>query len=99
MSHHLHLSLDIRGAIQNGQGWKAVSSPDGRKVTKAEAIAYFLDRLAEGKRVLPMGPCEGFSFQTGCPGHEDEKLTLADADAALGIPSLQDLDDRDGGDR
>jgi hypothetical protein len=64
------MRLDIRGAIDNGVGWRAVSSPDGRKVKKAEAVAYLLDRLAEGKRFLPMGACEGFDFQKGCPGHE-----------------------------
>lgn len=26
-------------------------------------------QLAQGKRVLPMGNCKGFNFQTGCPGH------------------------------
>lgn len=67
----MHLCLDIRGAIR-GTGWKCVSSPDGRKVKKSEAVEYLMDRLGEGKRVLPLGPCEGFDFQKGCPGHEDE---------------------------
>ncbi|HVZ89577.1 MAG TPA: DUF3310 domain-containing protein [Polyangia bacterium] len=72
VSRHIHLCLDIRGAIQ-GTGWKALSSPDGRRVSKAEAIGYLMDRLAEGKRVLPMDKdCVGFDYQTGCPGHEDE---------------------------
>jgi hypothetical protein len=27
-------------------------------------------KLAQGKRVLPMGQaCDGFSYLTGCPGH------------------------------
>lgn len=99
MSRHLHLSLDIRGALRNKDGWKAVSSPDGRRVTKEEAREWLMDRLSEGKRVLPMGPCEGFSFQTGCPGHEDESKPTLAGDDAFGSPSLQDLDDRDGGDR
>ena len=71
MSRTFHLSLDIRGAIHNHDGWKAVCSNDGKRITKAEAIEWLMDRLAEGKRLLPMGPCEGFSFQTGCPGHEN----------------------------
>lgn len=69
---HIHLSLDIRGAIQ-GTGWKCVSAKDGGRVRKAEAIEYLMDRLAEGKRVLPLGPCEGFDYQKGCPGHEDDE--------------------------
>ncbi len=69
MSHYMHLCLDIRGAIQ-GTGWKCVSR-GGKPAKKAEAIEYLMDRLAEGKRVLPMAACEGFDFQNGCPGHEE----------------------------
>jgi hypothetical protein len=29
------------------------------------------DELAKGHKVLPIGkPCEGWSWETGCPGHE-----------------------------
>jgi len=69
---HMHLCLDIRGAIR-GTGWKCVTAKDGRRVTKAEAIEFLMDRLAEGKRVLPLGPCDGFDFRSGCPGHEDAR--------------------------
>lgn len=35
-----------------------------------EGRAYLKQCLAEGKKVLPIGdPCEGFSYETGCPGH------------------------------
>lgn len=71
MSRIIHVCLDIRGALRNRDGWKAVSSSDGKKVTKVEAREWLMDRLAEGKRVLPMGECEGFNYQTGCPGHEE----------------------------
>jgi hypothetical protein len=70
VSRHIHLSMDIRGAIQ-GDGWRALTAKDGRRLTKADAIGWLMDQLVEGKRVLPMGPCEGFSYQTGCPGHEE----------------------------
>jgi hypothetical protein len=71
VSRHIHLCLDIRGAIQ-GTAWKCLSRKDGRPIKKAEAIEYLMDRLAEGKKVLPMGgPCEGFSHETGCPGHDE----------------------------
>lgn len=72
MSRHIHLCLDIRGAI-SGTGWKFVSATGGRSVKKAEAIEWLMDRLGEGKRVLPLGPCEGFDYQTGCPGHEEQE--------------------------
>lgn len=80
MSRHIHLCLDIRGAIQ-GTGWKCVSR-GGKALKKAEAIEYLMDRLGDGKRVLPMGaPCEGFDFQKGCPGHEDGDDAALDAEA------------------
>lgn len=72
MSRVMHLCLDIRGAIQ-GTGWKALSFKGmRRRPTKVEAINWLMDRLAEGKKVLPMAEdCEGFSYETGCPGHEE----------------------------
>jgi hypothetical protein len=36
-----------------------------------EAWNALADELAKGHRVIPVGDaCEGFSYQTGCPGHE-----------------------------
>ena len=91
MSRHLHLCLDIRGAI-SGTGWKFISSPDGRKVKKAEAVEWLMDRLAEGKRVLPIGECDGFSLQTGCPGHEETEAADATAATPAPITGLADAD-------
>lgn len=70
MSRTVHLSLDVRGAI-TGTAWKWVSSPDGKRVTRAEAIEYLMDELAKGHLFLPIGrPCDGFNYQAGgCPGH------------------------------
>ena len=45
---------------------------DGSIPTYEEVREWLLDRLQEGKRRLPVGePCEGFSYETGCPGHEE----------------------------
>jgi hypothetical protein len=67
-----HMCQSIEGALQN---W---TREDWRRVAKLNnaPTAYVKDQfrlwLREGKRVLPIGgQCEGFSFQTGCPGHED----------------------------
>jgi hypothetical protein len=77
---HIHLCLNIRGAIQ-GTGWKCVSR-GGKALKKAEAVEYLLDRLGEGKRVLPIGePCDGFDYQKGCPGHEDDAGAAPDTEA------------------
>lgn len=75
----IHMCLDIRGAID----WSPrllrslVRDKKTRQYVSArEAREYLLDRLAEGKRVLPMCDCPGFDFQKGCPGKE-----LAEDDA------------------
>lgn len=70
------MRLDVRGAISNGTGWKWFSDSEGNPATKADATAWLLDRLAEGKRFLPIGNCEGFDYATGtCPGHGDAPVT------------------------
>jgi hypothetical protein len=33
-----------------------------------------MDELAKGRKVLPTGPCEGFSYDAGCPGHDDAEV-------------------------
>jgi hypothetical protein len=69
------MRLDVAGAIANGVGWKWVSDAAGNPVGKREAIAWLAARLAEGKRFLPVGDCEGFDFSTGhCPGHKDQDV-------------------------
>jgi hypothetical protein len=74
MSRLVHCSLDIEGAL----GWPKrklrglIRDPLGRLLDEGEARAYLLGHLAAGRRVLPFGPkCDGFSFHTGCPGHEE----------------------------
>lgn len=73
MPKRIHLSLDIRGALLNwvDSEWiGVVTDDDGRKLSPREAKARLLDELANGKKFLPIGECEGFDYQTGCPGHE-----------------------------
>lgn len=69
-----HLRLDIEGAILNFKAseWRnSVKDDQGRTLTPAEVKRMLVNSLAEGKRYLPFGePCEGWSDQTGCPGHE-----------------------------
>lgn len=71
MSTVLHTSLDIRGAL----AWpksrlKGLLRINDRPATADEVHEWLCDQLAAGKRVLPMGEaCDGFSFETGCPGH------------------------------
>lgn len=74
MSRTVHLCVDIRGLMRRPKkdlkNW--FRKPDGRYATADEAWDYLADELAQGRRVLPYGAaCEGFSYETGCPGHEE----------------------------
>jgi len=73
VSRIIHMALDIRGALR----WPArklagiFRTEDGeRYATADEAREFLMDCLSEGKRVLPIGACDGFSYEKGCPGHE-----------------------------
>jgi len=69
--YRIHVCQDVDGALRNWtkKQWQSVAKNNGMSID--EAKAEFKKYQAEGKRVIPIGPaCEGFSFQTGCPGHE-----------------------------
>jgi hypothetical protein len=73
MTKTVHMCVDIRGLMQRPKrelkNW--FCKLDGRYATASEAWDYLADELAKGHKVLPYGPeCEGFSYETGCPGHE-----------------------------
>ena len=72
----IHMCVNVRGAIRNLTRSRAhmahgFSHPDGRTMTRDEAIEAMYDELEKGHKVLPMGdPCEGFDYSGGgCPGH------------------------------
>ena len=67
-----HMSLNIAGALRRRPAdmeGMFTENETGRYLTAAECKAYLEQCQTEGKRVLPMGDCDGFDFQTGCPGH------------------------------
>lgn len=74
MTRTIHCCLDVRGALKNMTSRQLAGMfrhDDGRKASADEAKEHLMDAIAKGYEVLPMGsPCEGFSYQTGCPGHE-----------------------------
>jgi hypothetical protein len=64
----MHASLDVRGALSAARRFPGLVP--GKRV--ADRREWLLDRLGEGKRYLPLGdPCDGYSYETGCPGHEE----------------------------
>jgi len=75
-----HRGVDIRGAIRRlGRSrakWAVgITDGEGNTKTREAAIDALMDELASGRRVLPVGkPCEGWSYETGCPGHPKEPV-------------------------
>jgi hypothetical protein len=64
--------MDIRGALRNVRDLVgSVSDNSGKKLSRREIEDWLMDELAKGRRVVPLGKaCEGFDYQTGCPGHD-----------------------------
>ncbi len=74
MTRHFHMWLDVRGALANWSDREfrgAFKHDDGRAMTAREAKEALMDEIAQGHRVIPIGDCPDFDFQTGCPGHVD----------------------------
>lgn len=66
----IHCCLDITGALKNAKDFKGCITVDGKTLMTVKEIRDFLQaQLAMGRRVLPMGDCDNFDYQTGCKGH------------------------------
>ena len=71
--HIKHIAQSVEGALRNwkDRDWKRCA--DENNCTVNEVKDAFWSYLSEGKKLIPIGhECEGFSYQTGCPGHEVE---------------------------
>lgn len=81
MKKRIHMCLDIRGALRWGKTrLRGLFTDDtGRPLSAEEAQEHLYDCLAKGWRVLPLTgtPCNGFSYETGCPGHPVDTPTDA----------------------
>ena len=76
VSKTIHFCADIRGMLNNhtrkGSLNGVFTDETGRKIPHDEARDYLYDCLAKGWRVIPMGECDNFDYQTGCKGHARE---------------------------
>ena len=69
-----HCCLDISGGIKNARMWRNCITVDGKMLrTEKEIKAFLREQLSMGRRVLPMGDCDNFDYQTGCKGHPVEE--------------------------
>lgn len=63
-----HMAVDLEGALRNKNlSW--FRRDDGTTPTNGEAREWIKYQLSLGRKLWPMGECEGFSYETGCPGH------------------------------
>jgi hypothetical protein len=63
--------MSIEGAIINAKMLKGCITVDGQTLETVKEIRDFMKgELAKGRRVLPIGKCSNFCYQTGCKGHE-----------------------------
>jgi hypothetical protein len=72
MSIH-HMCVNIEGVLRwPDSQLSKLFTEDGKRKNGRYVRDWLKLQLNQGKRVLPMGEaCEGFSYQTGCPGHPD----------------------------
>lgn len=71
MRRTVHMCVNINGLLKRDDELLGkLFTDNGVNRPGSEVREWLKLQLTEGKRVLPMGDCEGFDFQTGCPGHE-----------------------------
>lgn len=68
-----HMCLDIEGFLSNARfpdKFKGMfKHDDGSPMSPADARAELFACLRKGWRVIPLGACDNFDYQTGCRGH------------------------------
>lgn len=71
MGRRIHVCQSVEGALMHWDfnQWHAVAKDN--KMSVNEVKRWFLQCVREGKKVIPLHEeCEGFSYETGCPGHD-----------------------------
>jgi hypothetical protein len=66
-----HMCISVEGVLNQYKKKKITfcSNDDGSPMSPIKARNIFEVARYEGKRVLPMGECYRFDYQTGCKGH------------------------------
>lgn len=70
------MSVNIKWVLENYKGRSMgglINDDNGRPMTDKEARKFLAEGLAKGWSVIPCGNCEGFDYETGCPGHPISK--------------------------
>ena len=70
-----HMCLDVEGFISSARFPSAYKGmfkhDDGSPMSPEDARAELFDCLRRGWRVIPLGQCSDFDYQTGCRGHPE----------------------------
>jgi hypothetical protein len=77
VSKTIHMCMDVKGVLSwppkefNRMFKGSVKRDDGTIMPPEEFRFYLMEELEKGHKVIPLSDkCEGFDYQTGCPGHE-----------------------------
>lgn len=73
MKKTFHFCQSVGGAIKNWKkkDWEVVAKDNKTTVNRLKEKFRIME--FEGIKVIPIGEkCEGFSDQTGCPGHKKD---------------------------
>ena len=83
-----HMCMSVRGPLTNwpAREWKRalkyITKDDGTPYRTVEELkAVFLEELARGHEVIPLGECDNFDWKTGCKGHELTKSQYSEMSA------------------
>ncbi len=71
-----HMCMNIAGALRNAgkRSMAGLLTDDyGVEMSDKKVREYLAECLEKGWRVIPSSDCEGFDYQTGCPGHVIEQ--------------------------
>jgi hypothetical protein len=97
----IHTTLNVRGALE----WTPtllrglLHDENGDELSPGDARNALFEELSKGHEFLPIGePCEGFSYATGCPGHERPNLDAIFAPAKAQLENAPSVAARTPGD-
>lgn len=77
-AYHTHIDIDYALSLA-ASDFKDIFivTADGVRLSTSEAREWLKKQREEGKKVIPWGtPCEGFSYETGCPGHPSHEKEM-----------------------
>ena len=87
MSKIIHCSQSVIGALKDwtDRDWQDATAwitEKGKPLTAFEIRSRFVDLLASGNHVIPIGQCDNFDPKLGCLGHDNPPSPAAGIEPA-----------------